>query len=70
MFFCSSVIKEFQRNMEGEVCLEKVGTNNKRRGEKNRSIKWKNRRSRGELQIFTVKFSEWVKVPPAAGDAF
>lgn len=56
--------------MEGEVCLEKVGTNNKRREKKNRSIKWKNRRSRGELQIFTVKFSEWVKVPPAAGDAF
>lgn len=33
--------------------------------------KWENLSvsgSRGELQIFTVKFSEWVKVPPAAGD--
>lgn len=39
MFFCSSVIKEFQRNMEGEVCLEKVGTNNKRRGKKKQKYK-------------------------------
>lgn len=41
---------------------------------KKTSRKWRKEenwwRSRGGLQIFTVRFSEWVKVPSAAEDVF
>ncbi len=55
----------FEKETRG---LEKVEIKNKKVEKGKKQESW--RRSRGELQIFTVRFSEWVKVPPAAGDAF